>query len=134
MGIFRLRAKLAALTVLVLGGCAPIYWQQDLAWVGYKPTQILVVEKDDPSQLCSAAPQSVWGCAIRQREAHDCVVFIKARLPYAAYNCVITHEVRHCFGDQHDAFNEVPHNSVDCGNGEFYVPTQHVSRELPPAS
>lgn len=128
MGIFKLRTTLAALTALVLSGCASIYWQQDPAWVGYKPTQIAVVEKDDPSQLCSAAPQSVWGCAIRQRETNDCIVFIKSRLPYEAYQCVITHEVRHCFGEQHDAFNGVPQHGVDCGNGDLHIPSQHASR------
>ncbi len=134
MGIFKPRAKLAALTVLVLSGCTSIYWQQDPAWLSYKPTQIAVVEKDDPSQLCSAAPQSVWGCAIRQRETNHCIVFIKSRLPYEAHNCVITHEVRHCFGQQHDAFNGVPHNSVDCGNGQFYIPSQQASRLFAPPS
>ena len=128
MGIFKLRTKLAALTVLVLGGCASTYWQQDPAWVGYKPTQISVVDKDDPSPLCSAAPQSVWGCAIRQRETNHCIVFIKASLPYEAYSCTMTHEVRHCFGDQHDAFNAVPRYALDCGNGEIHIPSVQASR------
>ncbi len=122
MGLLQLRVTLAALGILALGGCASTYWQRDTAWVGYKPTQISVVESDDPSQPCAAAPHSLWGCAVKQRNSDDCVVFIRSRLPYAAYNCVVTHEVRHCFGDQHDAFNNVPHNSVDCGNGQFYAP------------
>lgn len=121
MGIFKLRTKLATLMVLVFSGCASTYWQQDPAWVGYKPTQISVVEKDDPSQLCNATPQSVWGCAIRQRETNHCIVFIKFSLPYEAYSCTMTHEVRHCFGEQHDAFNAMPHYSIDCGNGEIYM-------------
>ena len=132
MGICKLRAQLAALTVLVLGGCTSVYWQPDSAWAGYKPTQISVVERDDLSRPCSAAPHAVWGCAIRQRAMDDCIVFIRAKLPYDAYNCVVTHEVRHCFGDQHDAFNGVPHNSVDCGNGRFYVPSPLASQLFAP--
>jgi len=128
MDIFKRRTKLAALTALVLGGCASPYWQQDPAWAGYKPTQISVVEKDDPSQFCSAAPQSVWGCAVRQREMNHCIVFIKASLPYEAYGCTMTHEVRHCFGEQHDAFNALPHYAIDCGNGEIYTASAQAGR------
>jgi len=114
-------AELAGLAAFLLTGCASnSYWQSDPAWSGFKPTEILVVEKDDPSPFCRTALQSVLGCAIRQREANQCTVFLKSRLSQGAHNCTLAHEMRHCYGDHHNAFNDRPHYAIDCGNGEVY--------------
>lgn len=128
MDIFKLCVKLGALTALALSGCTSTYWQRDPAWAGYTPMRISVIEKDDPSQVCGAVPQSVWGCAMWQRETNDCIVFIRSGLPHEAYSCTTTHEVRHCFGEHHRAFDSVPHYSLDCGNGESYVPSARAGR------
>jgi hypothetical protein len=50
-------------------------------------------------------------------------VFVKSSLSQDAHDCTVTHEVRHCFGDQHNAFNNVPHYAIDCGDGEVWGPS-----------
>jgi hypothetical protein len=123
MEAFKPRIRFAALAVLFLSGCASTssYWERDHAWAEYSPTQIAIVAKDDPSPLCGAPLESVLGCAVRQRNEDRCTVFVNSRLPNDAYRCVVTHEMRHCFGERHDAANAKKHFAVDCGNGELYM-------------
>ena len=129
MVAFKLRRELAGLAVLLLAGCASgTYWQADSAWFGFKPTHISVIEKEDPSALCGAAPQSVFGCAIMQRTMNHCTVFVNSRLTDQAYSCTVTHEMRHCFGDHHRAFDNRPHYAIDCGDGEVYGGMMKVGR------
>ena len=115
-----LRVALAA-TPMVLAACAPIpYLASNPTWYGFKPTQIELVEKEDPGPACGAAPYSVLGCAVRQRQQNQCTVFIKSELPYRTFSCVVTHETRHCVGDDHLGTDGRPNFAVDCGTGELY--------------
>jgi len=122
---FKLREACALLTVFALSGCASTFWQQDPDWVDYRPTQISVVEHDDPSQVCGVAPRSLLACAIRHRDTNNCVVAIKSGLTHQAYTCTIMHEARHCFGGQHNARSNY---AIDCGNGDIYTPKQQDSQ------
>jgi hypothetical protein len=112
----------AALAALVLGGCASAgsYWETDAKWVNFKPTDIVLLEPDDPSIICRKAPHSVLGCAILQPEINTCTVVLKSRLPRNAFSCALTHEMRHCLGDFHTAYNDRPHYALDCGDGTLY--------------
>jgi hypothetical protein len=105
----------------LLAGCTSDgYWQPNPAWHGFRPAQIAVVEIDDPSAHCGGAPRSLLGCAVRQREQNHCTVYVRSQLPYPAFACVVTHETRHCVGDDHLRANDRPHYAVDCGTGEMY--------------
>jgi hypothetical protein len=88
----------ATLAVLALSGCASPLVQRDPAWMGYKPTRIAVVEKDDLSSYC-IDNRATLGCSVRLRETSQCIVFVKSGLPYEAHGRVITGETRRCFGD-----------------------------------
>jgi hypothetical protein len=89
---------LTALSVLALSGCASPLVQPDPAWMGYKPTRIAVVEKDDLSSYC-IDNHATLGCSVRLRETSQCIVFVKSGLPYETHGRVITGETKRCFGD-----------------------------------
>ncbi len=117
----RRRVKLAAVAAAtLLYACAGPYWQANPQWDGFKPAEIQLVEKDDPGPDCGAASYSVLGCAVRSRSDNRCTVFVQSRLPYREFACVVTHETRHCVGDDHLAANGRPTFAVDCGTGELY--------------
>ena len=113
---------LIELASLLLGGCAAnSYWKPDPEWYDFKPTEIALLQVEDPSVQCGFAARSVLGCAMMRYATNQCTVLVKARMPVQASSCVVTHELRHCFGDFHRAFDNMPHYSIDCGDGEFYL-------------
>ena len=99
MNVCKTSVMFVTLTVIVLSVCASAHGNQDAAWMGYKPTQILVVEKDDLSPFC-IDNRATLGCVVRLRETNRCIVFVKSGLSHEAHGRVITSESRRCFGNQ----------------------------------
>jgi hypothetical protein len=87
----------ATLAVIALSGCASPHGQQDPARMGYKPTHISVVEKDNLSSFC-IDNRSTLGCVVRLRETDQCIVFVKSGLSHEAHGRFITSETKLCFG------------------------------------
>jgi hypothetical protein len=113
---------LIGLASLLLGGCAANnYWKPDAEWYDFKPTEITLLQVEDPSAICGFAANSILGCTLMRHAISQCTVLLKARLPVQASSCIVTHELRHCFGDFHYAFDKMTHYSIDCGDGEFYL-------------
>ena len=90
------------LTVIALSGCASPHGQQDPARMGYKPTHISVVEKDNLSSFC-IDNRSTLGCVVSLHETDQCIVFVKSGLPYEAHRRVVTSETKLCYGNQLDS-------------------------------
>lgn len=104
------------LAALALSGCASPLWQQSPGWVGFKPTLISVIEKDNLSAFC-ADNRGFLGCAVRLRETSHCIVFVKSGLPHETQGCIVTHETKHCFGNVLEAAAARPHYAAGCGIG-----------------
>jgi len=104
------------LAALALSGCASPPWQQHPGWVGFKPTLISVIEKDNLGAFC-ADNRSILGCAVRLRETNQCIVFVKTGLPHETQGCIVTHETKHCFGNVLEAAAARTHYAADCGIG-----------------
>lgn len=100
-------AAVVLIVLILLTGCASEpYWTQ-----AGKPLPVAAVTVTDKFPF-SCRPD--WGgCAVRG--AGQCWIFIKPFLLPDVYQCVESHERRHCAGDTHQVADRIQ-LSMDCGD------------------
>lgn len=95
----------------MLAGCATSgnYWKETGPAV--KVEAVIPLDKEAILAVCY---QHVWGCFRRDVR----IIYILESLDIKTKECVLTHELKHAAGYDHD---DRPNYGVDCGTGEVWL-------------